>query len=55
MASVETVVLGEQEVFPGKEYDFGSISVNEEEIIHFAKGHDPLWLHVDPIAAKHGP
>ena len=55
MAKVETVMLGREEIFPGMVFDFGPISVSETEIIHFAKSHDPLWLHTDPEAAANGP
>lgn len=55
ITSIERVVLGEEEVFPGKVYDWGMISVNEDEVIRFAQSHDPLWLHTDPEAAANGP
>ena len=33
-------------------YEFGSIAVNEAEIIEFARRFDPQTFHIDPEAAK---
>ncbi len=49
------VILGNEEIWVGKSYDFGFHSYSEEEIISFAKRSDPLWLHTQPEAAKNGP
>jgi len=40
---------------PGTTFDCGSVSVDEAEIISFAKAFDPQPLHVDPEAAARGP
>jgi acyl dehydratase len=40
---------------PGTTFDCGSVSVDEAEIISFAKAFDPQALHVDPEAAARGP
>ena len=40
---------------PGTTFDCGSVSVDEAEIISFARAFDPQALHVDPAAASRGP
>jgi acyl dehydratase len=40
---------------PGATYDCGSVSVDQAEIISFAKNFDPQPFHVDPGAAASGP
>ena len=55
MLSPSVVLLGDEEIFKGKVYDLGSISLNEFEIMRFAQTYDPLWLHTDPEAASKGP
>jgi acyl dehydratase len=40
---------------PGTTYDCGSVSVDQAEIISFAKDFDPQPFHVDPVAAASGP
>jgi acyl dehydratase len=40
---------------PGATYDCGIFSVNEDEIVSFAKQFDPQPFHVDPEAAARGP
>ena len=37
---------------PGSVYRFGSVLVEEKEIVDFAKTYDPQVFHVDPEAAK---
>jgi acyl dehydratase len=37
---------------PGAVYEFGSVVVEEEEIIAFAKRYDPQVFHTDPAAAR---
>lgn len=39
----------------GSVYEFGAITVTEEELIDFAKKYDPQPFHVDPEAAKNSP
>jgi acyl dehydratase len=36
----------------GAVYEFGSIMVEEHEIIEFARGYDPQPFHTDPVAAR---
>mgnify|MGYP003335654273 CR=1 FL=1 len=36
----------------GDEWDFGTVSFSEEEIIDFAKKYDPLDFHIDREAAQ---
>ena len=36
----------------GSVYEFGSIAVEEDEIIDFAKLYDPQTFHIDPEIAK---
>jgi acyl dehydratase len=40
---------------PGSVFEFGSIGVNENEIIEFARKFDPQFFHVDPEAAQRSP
>jgi len=40
---------------PGATYDCGSVSVDQAEIIFFAKRFDPQPFHVDPEVAASGP
>jgi len=41
-----------EDYIPGSVHEFGSIVVEEEEIIAFAKRYDPQVFHIDPEAAK---
>ena len=40
---------------PGDEYDLGSVTVSEEEIIAFAQQFDPQPFHIDTVAARESP
>lgn len=44
-----------EDYVPGSVFEYGSISVDEAEVIEFAKRFDPQYLHVDPSAAASGP
>ena len=44
-----------EDYVPGLTVECGGFSVNEAEIIAFAKEYDPQPFHVDPVAAKDGP
>jgi acyl dehydratase len=44
-----------EDYVPGTTYDCGTITVDEAEIINFAKEFDPQPFHVDPVAAASGP
>lgn len=39
----------------GAAYEFGTVTVTEEEIVGFASQYDPQSFHVDPVAARQGP
>jgi acyl dehydratase len=36
-------------------YEFGTVTVTEQEIVEFASRYDPQSFHVDPVAAQEGP
>jgi acyl dehydratase len=40
-----------EDYIPGSVYEFGSMRVEEEAMIEFARRYDPQALHVDPEAA----
>lgn len=44
-----------EDYLPGSVSEFGSIAVDEAEIIDFAKRFDPQEFHIDPEAAARGP
>jgi acyl dehydratase len=49
-----TVPVGEryfEDYEPGRVYEFGSITVSEDEIIEFAERYDPQVFHVNPDLA----
>ena len=39
----------------GQTYEFGPISVSEQEIVDFARQFDPQHFHIDPAKAAIGP
>ena len=41
-----------EDYVPGSVYEFGSMRVEEEEMIEFARRYDPQTYHVDPEAAR---
>ena len=41
-----------EDYVPGAVHEFGSIAVEEEEVIAFAKRYDPQDFHTDPAVAK---
>ncbi|MBI3445494.1 MAG: MaoC family dehydratase [Magnetospirillum sp.] len=41
-----------EDYIPGAVHEFGSIAVEEEEVIAFAKRYDPQDFHTDPVAAR---
>ena len=36
----------------GKTYELGSVTVDEEDMVSFARRFDPQPFHIDPVAAK---
>jgi acyl dehydratase len=44
-----------EDYIAGSVYEFGSITVDEEEIIEFARRYDPQVFHIDPEAARKSP
>jgi acyl dehydratase len=39
---------------PGAVFEGGTITVNESDIVDFARRYDPQTMHTDPAAAAHG-
>jgi acyl dehydratase len=44
-----------EDYVPGSVQEFGSVRVEEADIIEFAKKYDPQEFHTNPAAAAHGP
>ncbi|MGX1757215.1 MaoC family dehydratase [Streptomyces lydicus] len=44
-----------EDYVPGSTYVFGTATVDEKQIVEFAKEYDPQFFHVDPVAAADGP
>jgi acyl dehydratase len=44
-----------EDYLPGASYDCGTVRIDEDSIISFAKEFDPQPFHVDPAAAASGP
>ncbi len=44
-----------EDYISGVVHRFGSIAVDQDEIIAFASRYDPQSIHTDPEAARHGP
>ena len=44
-----------EDYVPGRVFEYGSITLNEQEIVEFAKRFDPQFIHTDPRAAADGP
>ena len=44
-----------EDYLPGAIHEFGSIQVEEADIIEFARRYDPQQFHIDPAAAARGP
>ena len=44
-----------EDYVPGTVHEFGSVQVEESEIIDFGKRFDPQDFHIDPEAAARGP
>jgi acyl dehydratase len=44
-----------EDYVPGSVYEFGHVSLTEDEIVAFAKTYDPQLIHTDPAWAASGP
>lgn len=44
-----------EDLAPGQEFDLGAVTVDEDEMLAFARRFDPQPFHVDPEAAKETP
>ncbi len=44
-----------EDYVPDSVYEYGSITISQQEILDFAKKFDPQLIHADPEAARHGP
>ncbi len=44
-----------EDYVPGGVYEFGHVSVNQDEIVAFAREYDPQAIHTDPAWAESGP
>jgi len=44
-----------EDYLPGSVYEYGTVRVQQDEIIEFAKKFDPQFFHTDPVAAANGP
>jgi acyl dehydratase len=44
-----------EDYVPGTVHEFGMISVDEPEIVEFARRFDPQFIHIDEKRAKSGP
>jgi acyl dehydratase len=56
--SVFGVAAGEkyfEDYVPGSVYEFGTIAMEEKEMIDFATRYDPQVFHTDPDAARNSP
>lgn len=43
-----------EDYVPGRTYEYGSVTVTEDEIVEFARRFDPQTMHTDPAAAACG-
>ena len=48
-------MLYAEDLAAGQEFEFGSMTLSEEEILDFARQWDPLRIHTDEAYAKAGP
>ena len=44
-----------EDYIPGTVYEFGSITLSQDEIVEFARRFDPQFIHTDAAAAADGP
>ncbi len=48
-------MLYAEDLTVGQRFPFRAYPIGQAEIIEFAERFDPLFIHVDPVAAKNGP
>jgi acyl dehydratase len=48
-------MLYAEDLTEGQQFQLGTYTISEDEIIGFARVYDPIPIHVDPVAAKSGP
>jgi acyl dehydratase len=48
-------LLYAEDLTPGREVEFGSMTLSEQDIIDFARQWDPLRIHTDVAYAEEGP
>lgn len=51
----EADMLYAEDLTEGREFQLGSYTIGEEEILTFARQYDPVPIHIDPEAAAAGP
>lgn len=44
-----------EDYVPGSVFEYGSITLSQDEIVEFARRFDPQFIHTDPLAAAKGP
>ena len=44
-----------EDYVPGSVFEYGKITLSEQEIVQFAERFDPQFIHTDPRAAAEGP
>lgn len=48
-------MLYAEDLAEGQQFQLGTYTISEDEIIRFATVYDPIPIHIDPVAAKSGP
>jgi acyl dehydratase len=48
-------MLYAEDLAEGQQFQLGTYTISEDEIIRFARDYDPIPIHIDPVAAKSGP
>ena len=48
-------MLYAEDLAEGQQFQLGTYTISEDEIIRFASVYDPIPIHIDPVAAKSGP
>jgi acyl dehydratase len=48
-------MLYAEDLAEGQQFQLGTYTITEDEIIGFATRYDPIPIHADPVAAKSGP